>query len=68
MHLKITDIPKEIIKQYKLRDIVSPDKYVYCKINKGMYSLPQSGIFAQQLLEERLGKVGCTQSKIIPSL
>ncbi len=50
MHLKITDIHKEIIKQYKLRDIVTPDKYVYCKINKEMYSLPQSGIIAQQLI------------------
>ncbi len=40
MRLKITDIPEEIIKQYKLRDIVLPDKYVYCKINRGMYGLP----------------------------
>jgi hypothetical protein len=68
MRLKITDIPKEIIKQYKLRDIVTPDEYMYCKINKEMYSLPQSGIIAQQLLKECLGKVGYTQSKIIPGL
>jgi hypothetical protein len=26
MHLKIMDIPEEIIKQYKLRDIVTPDE------------------------------------------
>jgi hypothetical protein len=38
------------------------------KINKGMYGLPQSGIITQQILKERLGKVGYTQSKIIPGL
>jgi hypothetical protein len=68
MRLKVMDIHKEIIKQYKLRDIVTPDKYVYCEISKGMYGLPQSGIIAQQLLKECLGKVGYTQSIIIPGL
>jgi hypothetical protein len=68
MHLKIMDILEEIMKQYKLRDIITTDDYVYCEINKGMYGLPQSGIIAQQLLEERLSKVGYTQSKIIPGL
>ncbi len=33
-----------------------------------MYGLPQSGIITQQLLKECLGKVGYTQSKIIPGL
>ncbi len=68
MRLKIMDILEEIIKQYKLRDIVTPDKYVYCKIKKGMYGIPQSRIIAQQLLKERLGKVRYTQNKIIPGL
>ncbi len=68
MRLKIMNIPEEIIIHYKLRDFVTPDKCVYCEINKGMYGLPQSGIIAQQLLKERLGKVGYTQSKIIPGL
>ena len=33
-----------------------------------MYGLPQAGIIAQQLLEERLAKVGYHQSKIVPGL
>ena len=33
-----------------------------------MYGLPQAGIIAQQLLEERLAKVGHHQSKIVPGL
>ncbi len=33
-----------------------------------MYGLPQAGIIAQELLQERLAKVGYYQSKIIPGL
>jgi hypothetical protein len=33
-----------------------------------MYGLPQAGIIAQELLQERLAKVGYHQSKIIPGL
>jgi hypothetical protein len=31
-----------------------------------MYGLPQAGIIAQELLEERLQKAGYTQSKLTP--
>jgi hypothetical protein len=31
-----------------------------------MYGLPQVGIIAQELLEERLLKAGCCQSKVTP--
>ena len=58
MHLKLSDIPEEIIVQYKLRDIATPGGYVYTEIMKGMYGLPQAGIIAQVLLEDRLGKHG----------
>ncbi len=40
MRLKLADIPEEIIEEYKLREIVTDDSYVYCKIRNGMYSLP----------------------------
>ncbi len=69
MRLKLSDIPEEIIVQYKLRDITAPEGYVYSEIMKGMYGLPhQAGIIAQVLLEDRLGKQGYFQSKIIPGL
>ncbi len=68
MRLKISDISKEIIQEYKLHQIEMEDVYAYCEICKGMYGLPQAGIIAQELLEERLAKVGYHQSKIIPSL
>jgi hypothetical protein len=68
MRLKMTDIPEEIIEQYKLREIATPDRYVYTEITKGMYGLPQAGINAQELLEECLGNYSYFQSKIIPGL
>jgi hypothetical protein len=45
---------------------VTPDEYVYFKIQKGMYGLPQVGIIAQELLKEQQAKYGYHQSKIIP--
>jgi hypothetical protein len=46
MHLKISDIPEEIIQEYKLHELVREDGYIYCVIRKGMYGLP----LAQDLL------------------
>jgi hypothetical protein len=66
MCIKITNTPEEIIKDYKMHEIVTENGYVYCKIQKGMHGLPQAGIIAQKLLQERLEKVGYHQSKIIP--
>jgi len=68
MRIKITDITEEVIEHYKLREIVTDDGYIYCEIRKGMYCLPQAGIIAQELLQERLAKVGYHQSQIIPGL
>jgi hypothetical protein len=68
MRLKITDIPEEVIQHYNLNEKLMDDGYIYCKIRKGMYGLPQAGIIAQELLQERLATVGYHQSKIIPGL
>ena len=52
MRLKLEDLPKDFIEEYKLRDKVSKDRYVYVEIFKGMYGLPQAVILAQELLEK----------------
>jgi hypothetical protein len=52
MCLKLSDILEEVIEHYNLRNIATPEGYVYCEVNKGMYGLPQSGIIAQELLEK----------------
>jgi hypothetical protein len=66
--LKLTDIPDDVIEHYKLRDVVTPDGYVHCEIQKGMYRLPQAGIIAQQLLAKQLKERGYSQSKTTPGL
>ena len=66
--VKLSDIPEEVIEEYNLREKVTPDGYVYLKVGKGMYGLPQAGSLGHDLLEERLNQAGYHQSKIAPGL
>jgi hypothetical protein len=68
MRLKLLDMPEDVIAHYKLLNIATPDGYVYCEICQGMYSLPQAGIIAQELLAKRLKEHGYSQSKTTPGL
>jgi hypothetical protein len=52
MQLKFSDMPEEIIEEYNLCEKMTPEDYVYIKVRKGMYRLPQAGIIAQELLQE----------------
>ena len=61
------DIPKEIIKEYKLKS-KEINGSVYVEVRKGMYGLPQSGLLSNELLEQRLAPFGYYQSKRIPGL
>jgi hypothetical protein len=42
MQLRIADMPDDVIEHYDLRDKATPDGYIYCEIQKGMYGLPQA--------------------------
>ena len=66
--IKMRDIPEEIIFKYNLRELAAADGNVYIKANRGMYGLPQLGLLANKLLEERLNKHGYRQSKLVPGL
>ena len=68
MRLHIADMPEDVIEHYNFRDKAIPDGSVYCKIQKGVYSLPQAGIIAQQLLKEHLKKHGYRQSQTTSGL
>ena len=68
MHLKMSDIPDEIITEYKLDQKATTDGFIYTEIQKGMQGLPQAGIIAQELLADRLEKHGYSKIKIIPGL
>jgi hypothetical protein len=51
--VKLSDIPQEIIDKYKLNE-KAKDNWVYFKVVRGMYGLPQSGSNSHDELEERL--------------
>jgi len=64
MRLKLTDIPDKVIEHYNLRESATADGYVYCKVSKGMYGLPQVGIIAQELLAMRLESMVITKARL----
>jgi hypothetical protein len=68
MRMKLSDLHESVIDHYKLKDKATPDRYVFMAVKKGMYGLPQSGILAQELLEQRLNDEGYHQSKFTPGL
>jgi hypothetical protein len=65
IQVKIDDIPEEIINEYKLREKANKQGI---EVTKGMYGLPQAGLLANKLLEQRLNKHGYFQSKLVPGL
>jgi hypothetical protein len=68
IHMKLSDIPDEIIDKYKLRNKTTPSGSIYIVAKCSMYGLPQSGLIANKLLEKRLNKHSCQQSKLVPGL
>jgi hypothetical protein len=40
--IKLSDIPEEVIKEYKSHQYATPDGWVYIKVIRGMYGLPQA--------------------------
>ncbi len=64
---KLDLFPDNIIKEYKLQDIVNNNSKVFCKVHRGMYGLPQAGIITQELLDKHLCIAVYTQSKLTPS-
>ena len=68
IRVSLKDIPDEITKEYKLREIAMENGAIHIEANKGMYGLPQAGLLANQLLENRLNKREYFQPKLVPGL
>ena len=64
--MKLELFPQEIIGQYNLVNKADDKGYVFCKVYRGMYGLPQAGNLAQDQLAKRLNEVGYYQSKTTP--
>ena len=61
-------IPAEFWAQYKLKIFVNSKGYVYARVEKGMYGLPQAGKVASDALLPRLKAAGYEETGRIPGL
>ncbi len=68
IQIKLSDIPDEVIREYKLRDKATKNGSIYIRAKLGMYGLPQAGLLANKLLEKHLNKHGYQQSKLVHGL
>jgi hypothetical protein len=68
IRIRLTDLPDKIINEYKLKEKTTAKRFIYLKVVKGMYRIPQAGLLANELLEKRLNKHGYYQSKLVPGL
>jgi hypothetical protein len=64
--MKLKLFPQDIIDKHSLHNKVDRDGNVFCKVQCGMYGLPQASIIAQELLTKRIHKAGYQQSTITP--
>jgi hypothetical protein len=68
IQVKLSDLPQEIIDEYKLHNLANHKGMLFIKVTKGVYGLPQAGLLASELLKKRLNQHGYTQSKMVPGL
>ncbi len=68
MQLKLSNLPNDIVTQYRLANTVTPNGYLYIEIRRRMYGLLQDGLIANRLLEKRLNRAGYRQSDLTPGL
>ena len=50
--IKLNNIPKKIINEYKFSEKATKDDSIYIETNKGMYGLPHTGLLANELIEK----------------
>ena len=67
MRMQLDILPEEIIDKYNLRAIAHKG-WIYIRIKRGMYGLPEAGILANKLLKERLSKSGYYECQYTPGL
>jgi len=68
LRVRMSNLPKEIIEEYKLHKKATKKGMIYIEVVKGMYGLPKAGLLANKLLEKRLNKHGYFQNKLVLGL
>jgi hypothetical protein len=61
-------IPQDIWTQYHLHEFVDNRGYIYARVDKGMYGLPQAGKVASDYLIPRLAAAGYKETGVTPGL
>ena len=61
-------MPEKIIEKYNLWQLVDRNRLVYIEIMKSLYGLPQAGLLANKLLEQRLATRGFYQCQFTLAL
>jgi hypothetical protein len=58
IRIKLSDIPDEVIREYKLREKATKNGSIYIRAKHGMYGLPLAGLLANKLHKKCLNKYG----------
>ena len=66
--LKLQDIPDQIIEENNLGAKATSNGYVYFKVQRSMYGLPQAGLLSNEMLKRRLAPYGYYQVQRDPVL
>jgi hypothetical protein len=56
IQIKLSDIPDEFIREYKLREKATKNGSIYIRAKRGMFGFPQAGLLANKLLKKLLNK------------
>jgi hypothetical protein len=67
VRIKLVDIPQEFINEYKLNKLAR-NSWIYFEMRCGIYSLPQAGILANKLLQDRLPEFDYYEAATTPEL
>ena len=68
VRFRIDLIPQHIWEQYNLQEYANEDGYIYARLDKGMYGLPQAGKVANDQLLPRLAVAGYHKTGVTPGL
>ena len=49
IRIKLSDIPDEVINEYKLSEKATKNGSIYIRAKQGMYGLPQADLIANEL-------------------
>ena len=68
MHIHTKYFTTTIRNKYNINNKIAKDRYVYCRIKRGMYGLKQAAQLAHDLLKQRLEPFGYCPDAVCPNI